>query len=116
MTNSFHSTKCSGCGEILPEGFHEPCPNCGDTRKTHSVSVNEKVNATDTMSWQLIHEYYERHPVFLPLVICITFASPFLGLFLAGWNGVLVGLVIGLFAFVLGLRAITKVREIQKGN
>lgn len=116
MTAVFQSTKCSGCAEPLPEGFIEPCPKCGDTRKTHSVSIHESVTANASMSWQHIHEYYERHPVFLPIVIGITIGSPFLGLILAGWTGVVVGLFIGLIAFFLGLRAVTKVREIRKSN
>jgi hypothetical protein len=116
MTTIFQSTKCFGCGEPLPEGFTEPCPKCGDTRKTHDVSIHESVTATDSMSWQHVHEYYERHPILLLIVFAITIGSPFLGLVLAGWVGVIVGLVIGLFAFVLGLRAVTKVREIRVGN
>lgn len=116
MTAVFQSTKCSGCGEPLPEGFAKPCPKCGDTRKTHDVSIHESVTATDPMSWQHIHEYYERHPVLLPIVMGITMGSPFLGLVLAGWVGVLAGLFIGLIAFFLGLRAVTKVREIREGN
>jgi hypothetical protein len=69
-----------------------------------------------SLGWQHIHEYYERHKVLLPLVLVITVASPFLGLVLAGWPGVVVGLVVGLAAFLLGLRAVTKVREIREGH
>jgi len=68
------------------------------------------------MSWQHIHEYYERHQILLLIVIGITIGSPFLGLVLAGWIGVVAGLVIGLIPFFLGLRAVTKVREIREGN
>lgn len=116
MTTVSQSTKCSGCGELLPEGFTKPCPKCGDTRKTHDVSIQETLTVTDSMSWQHIHEYYERHPILLPIVICITLGSPFLGLFLAGLFGVIVGLVIGAITFFLGLRAVTKVRVIREGN
>ena len=116
MTAVSQSTKCSGCGEPLPEGFTKPCPKCGDTRKTHDVSIHESVTATDSMRWQHVHEYYERHPILLPIVIGITIGSPFLGLVLAGWVGVVAGLFIGLIAFFLGLRAVTKVREIREGN
>ena len=69
-----------------------------------------------SLGWKRIHEYYERHPILLPLVILITVGSPFLGLVLAGWLGVVVGLVIGVVAFILGLRAVTKVREIREGH
>ena len=55
-------------------------------------------------------------PTALPVVVAIVFGSSFLGLFLAGWAGVDVGLVVSIAGFVLGLRAITRVREITKGN
>jgi len=116
MTAVFQSTKCSGCGELLPEGFAKPFLKCGDTRKTHDVSINESVTATDSMSWQHIHEYYERHPFLLIIVFGITIGSPFLGLVLAGLVGVVAGLFIGVIAFFLGLRAVTKVREIRESN
>ena len=110
------STRCSGCGEILPLNYDKPCPKCGDTRKTHDVVIQETAHVSASMSWRHIHEYYERHPVLLPIVVAITVGSPFLGLLFAGWPGVIVGLVIGLGVFFLGLRAVTKVREIREGH
>ena len=74
------------------------------------------MTVTASMRWQHIHEYYERNPIFLPIVIFITIGSPFLGLILAGWLGVTAGLAIGLITFLLGLRAVTKVREIREGE
>jgi uncharacterized membrane protein YjjP (DUF1212 family) len=74
------------------------------------------MHAHESFSWQHIHEYYERHPKLLPIVLVITIGSPFLGLIFAGWLGVAVGLVVGLVAFFLGLRAVTKVREIREGR
>lgn len=70
----------------------------------------------DSLSWQHIHEYFERHKILLPLVLVITIAAPFLGLVMAGWPGVVGGLVIGIATFFLGLRAVTKVREIRDGQ
>lgn len=52
----------------------------------------------------------------LPVVIGITVGSPFLGLVFAGWVGVVVGLVIGLATFFMGLRAVTKIREVTRGH
>ena len=92
-------TKCSGCGEPLPYNSNQPCPKCGDTRKTYSAIINEAVHVSESLGWQHIHEYYERNPILLPTVFVITIGSPFLGLILAGWSGVAVGLVIGLVAF-----------------
>ena len=65
--------------------------------------------------WKHVREYYEKHRVLLLLNIFIVIGSPFLGLVLAGWGGVVVGLIVGAITFFLGLRAVIKVREIQEG-
>ena len=109
-------TRCSRCGELLPLNHVGPCPNCDDTRKTHDVHIQETVHVHASLGWKHIHEYYERHKVLLPLVLVITVGSPFLGLVLAGMVGAVAGLIIGLAAFFLGLRAVTKVREIREGH
>jgi hypothetical protein len=116
METVLQSTRCSACGEPLPDNFAAPCPKCADIRKTINVDVHETVHAQDSLGWQLVHEYRERHPVLFPLVLAITIGSPFLGLVLAGWLGVVVGLAIAILTFFLGLSAVTKVREITTGH
>jgi hypothetical protein len=64
------------------------------------------------ISWTKTREYWEKRPLPLIAVIVFTIGSPFLGLFLAGWIGVLVGLVVSIAAFAGGIFAITRVREI----
>lgn len=66
------------------------------------------------LSWTKTREYWEKRPLPLLAVVGITIGSPFLGLFVAGWIGVAVGLVVGVAAFVGGLFAITRVREITR--
>ena len=110
------SSRCFGCDEPLPTNYTKPCPKCGDTRKIHNVSIHDVLNAQDSFRWQHFHEYFERHPVFFPLVLAITFGLPFLGLVFAGLLGVFVGLAIGVVTFFLGLRAVTRVREIREGH
>lgn len=80
------------------------------------MHIEETVHVSSSLGWQHIRERYERHPVMLPIVLGITVGSPFLGLVVAGWMGVVVGLIIGLGTFALGLRAVTKVREIREGS
>lgn len=58
-----------------------------------------------------VREFYEKSPLLLGVVALLTLGSPFLGLVIAGWLGVLVGLVCGVASFVFGLKAITRVRE-----
>jgi len=108
------STRCSACGEALPLNFVGPCPKCGDTRKTQDKNIEGTLRFSGSLGWQRTHEYYERHPILLPLVLAISIGSPFLGLILAGWIGVVVGLVIAVVTFILGLRAVTNVREIRQ--
>ena len=110
------SVRCSGCGQALALDHAGPCPNCGDTRKTHEVHITETLHLSSSLGWQHIRERYEKHPVLLPVVITITLGAPFLGLVVAGWAGVAVGLFVGLLTFLLGLRAVTKVREIREGH
>ncbi len=111
-----HSTRCSGCGQPLAPSHAGPCPKCGDPRKTHDVSVGLTAHARVSVSWHHVHEYYVKHKLLLPLVITIKIGSPFLGLVLAGWVGVLAGLIVGLATFLLGLRAVTRVREVREGH
>lgn len=66
------------------------------------------------LSWMRTREYWEKRPLPLLAVVGITVASPFLGLILAGWIGVVVGVVVGIAAFVGGLFAITRVREVTR--
>jgi hypothetical protein len=71
---------------------------------------------TGRLSWVQVREYWEKRPLSVFLVGLLTLGSPFLGLFLAGWVGVVVGLVIGIVAFTGGLFAITRVREITRSQ
>ena len=66
------------------------------------------------LSWSRTREHWEKRPLPLLVIIVLTIGSPFLGLVLAGWVGVVVGLVIGIAAFAGGIFAITRVREITR--
>jgi hypothetical protein len=108
--------QCAGCGQQLPLDHTGPCPSCGTVGKKYNVSIQETLNVRETLGWQHMREYYEKHRVLLPTVVIITVGAPFLGLVLAGWTGVGVGLVVGIATFFLSLRAVTKVREIRQGS
>lgn len=69
---------------------------------------------TGVLSWSKTREYWEKRPLPLLGVIILTIGSPFLGLVLADWVGVVVGLVISVAAFSGGIFAITRVREITR--
>jgi hypothetical protein len=110
------SVKCSGCGYILSFDHAGPCPRCGDTRKTYDLHVEETLHIAGSLHWKRVREYYEKRPVLLTVLIVVTAGAPFLGLVLAGWAGVVVGLLIGVTTFIVGFRAVTKVREIREGS
>jgi hypothetical protein len=106
-------TECANCGRELSTATHDPCPACGSTRQSQIVSLGtgrvSVVGHRPTL--RLTREFYERHPVLFPLALALTFGAPFLGLVLAGWAGVLVGLVLSGLCFLAGLRGMTKVRQ-----
>jgi len=110
------SAQCAGCGQQLAPDHTGPCPNCGAVGKRYNVSHDGTLNFRASLGWQHVREYYEKHPIILLTVIAITAGAPFLGLVLAGWAGVTVGLIIGAATFFLGLRAVTRVREIRHGS
>jgi hypothetical protein len=68
------------------------------------------------LSWEKIHEEVERSWPWLIGSLALTFAGSFIGLVLGGVPGLLVGLVLGLLSFPAGLRASTRVREIERGG
>jgi uncharacterized oligopeptide transporter (OPT) family protein len=81
-----------------------------------SITINEELGVSDSLSWERTKTYFEKQPVLFPIVVVITIGSPFIGLFLAGWPGVFFGLVISIFSFLLGLKAVTKVIDREKGR
>lgn len=58
-------------------------------------------------------EYYQKNPKILAVVILITLISPFIGFFLTGPLGIIIGLMIGLLTYLIGPRASTKIIEIH---
>jgi hypothetical protein len=81
---------------------------------TVQLTGSEARTETGRLSWVNVREYWEKRPLPLFLVALLTLGSPFIGLFLAGWVGVAVGLAIGIVAFAGGLFAVTRVRDITR--
>ena len=109
------TARCDHCGRFLPETHTGPCPNCGKSGKTITVTVQDRIQISDTVHHTSIREYYEKNTLMLTIVVGITVFSSFLGLFLGGVPGVFAGLLLGAVSFFLGPRAETKVREITHG-
>jgi hypothetical protein len=83
------------------------------TVKVKGVQARGEVGSV-TATWTQVREYWEKHPLLLLVVVVATLGSPFLGLLFPGWVGVWVGLAISVATFLVGLRAITRVREITR--
>ena len=92
---------------------------------TSELSMTPKVEAKLTgqemraeqgsLSWLSAREFWEKRPFLLTVVVILTVGSPFAGLFLSGWPGVIVGLLVSVITAGLSLLAVTKVREVTCG-
>ena len=113
------SVICSDCGKVLPGGDKipkVPCPNCGSTKRTINICLNDTIHLSDKMYWERVREFYEKNHSIKAVIIAIAVLSPFLGLFVAGIPGVVVGLFLSAASYFLGPSAVTKVREITRGG
>ena len=81
---------------------------------TVQLTGDEARAETGRLSWSSVREYWEKRPLPLVFVMLLSLGSPFLGLFLAGWIGVAVGLIVSIVSFGSGLVAVTRVREITR--
>lgn len=106
---------CSHCQAELPDHHVGPCPQCGKTGKTVSIGATGTIETAGRLSWEKRREFLEKRPGVLAVVIAITVASPFLGLVLAGWFGVVIGLALSGVAYFIGPLALTKIIEIERG-
>lgn len=83
--------------------------------KTVAIGLAGTIETAGRLSWQKRRESLQKRPGVLAVVITIAVASPFLGLVLAGWVGVVVGLVLSGIAYFIGPLALTKIIEIERG-
>ena len=115
MNTASRDTKCSHCGEPLANSHTGPCPKCGKVGKTISVSITEDVVVSDSIGWQTTKEFYKKNHKAFAVIVGITITSPFIGLFVAGIWGVVIGLLLSGIAYFFGPKAVIKVREIRSG-
>ncbi len=108
--------KCIHCGADRIEGDMGPCPVCGKKGRTISVYIKEDLILSGSLNWKHTREYYEKNRSIHLIVLIITVASPFTGLFLAGIPGVIFGVIFGVFSYILGAKFVIKVREIRHGR
>lgn len=108
---------CAQCGTTLTFGHdRKPCPQCGSLNRALDQVVDEFVLVEEKMRWESVRTYWQRRPVLLSIVAAGTLGTPFLGLALGGWPGVLIGLIAGPALFVGGALALTRVHERESGG
>jgi hypothetical protein len=108
---------CRHCNTELPINYGGPCPECGGRGREINLEIKNSKHRTISLTASLIRvrESYERNPRALAIVILVGICSPILGLYVAGLSGVILGLLFSALSFSVGLRAITKVKEIDRG-
>ena len=107
---------CKWCGELLPLNHTGPCPKCGKKGCNILITHRKTIVIKDSVEWESRREFFEENPKIKWIIVAITIGSPFLGLFLRGLIGIIIGLVISIVSYILGPYAIIKVREITKGK
>lgn len=81
------------------------------TVKLTGVQAKGEVGSVETRK-----EYYQKHKGAATTVIVLSILSPFIGLFLAGWAGVIVAIILSGIAYYFGPKAATKIIEITKSH
>jgi hypothetical protein len=107
--------KCAQCGNELPFDFKGNCPKCGHNVHALTIIVSEQLQVKEDVAYQTIREFYEKNPAAKWTVISITVLSSVVGLVITGVSGILAGLALGILSYLLGPKAVTKVREIRRG-
>jgi len=113
--------RCGECGAELDEKTdipvedRRPCPKCGSLARRFELSLSGVVKVTGSLALEISREFLERHPLWVAMYIVLTVAAALVGgLLLSGWASVLASLLLAVPLFVVGLRAVTKVREREK--
>ncbi len=109
--------RCAACEKELPPNHSGPCPHCGKQEgKKLKRTVQEVGEISENLQYSTVREFYEENPTIKKVVLGIALGSPFVGFALSGPVGVAVGLGISVFSYMLGPRAVVKVREIRHGS
>jgi hypothetical protein len=101
---------CRDCGKFVSL-WSNRCPFCDGIDRR--ISFSEKAPRAESIDVATIQEHWKRNNALMAVMILIAFASPFLSLILIGWMNVVVGLILSAVSSVVGLYAITRIREVR---
>jgi hypothetical protein len=107
---------CRHCNAVLPKNHKGPCPSCGKTGSKILISIKDTLYVSSSSSWEKRREFVKTQPVTHIIIIIISLAAPFLGLIISGWIGVIIGILIAVLLYILGPKALMKIREIERGK
>ena len=100
---------CRRCGNKI-KGDRPNCPECNGPMDLVGYA-EEKVSFTN--SHKSVQEYDKKNPWVIIIVVILTVVSASLGLFIAGPIGVMVGLILGGFSYIISPLAVEKIKEIK---
>jgi hypothetical protein len=116
MTETDGKITCIHCGEVLSGSHSGPCPSCGKVGKKLSVTMSDSAVVGGAASIHTQRSFYEKNKKAFIILTLITVGSPFIGFFIIGIPGLLIGLVLSVISYFLGPKAIMKVVEHRHFN
>lgn len=115
--------RCGKCGRkldespSLPENQRQPCPDCGSTSRKFDLHLNAVVRVVGAVALEVRRSYHERSLPWLIMLALLTIAAGLIGgLVLSGWASVAVSITFSIASFFVGLRAVTRVREVERSS
>jgi hypothetical protein len=111
MRNTDDKITCSYCGTTLTNSHSDPCPACGKVGKKYTIDLSGGSVSSGSVDIITTKTFYQKTPVAHFFVILLIVISPFIGFFLIGFSGVIVGLILGAVSYFLGPQALTKIIE-----
>ena len=91
-----------------------PCPDCGSTAKTYGLTSTAVLEVTAAMSYVATKRFWERNWWLLAVVVLLALVPPALGFLLAPWVSAVVSIGCSVLSFLVGILALTRVREIMR--
>lgn len=108
--------ECKWCNKSLLSSHIGKCPHCGKIGKNVYAKFNEVISLKDILNSELRREFFKENNIIKWILIFVSFGSPFLGLKISGWYGVLIGLILSLISYFLGPYSVIRIREIIKNR
>lgn len=113
MTVPQETVVCRWCNIDLSDDHKGPCPQCGKIGRKFAITFKENISIKDSFAWKSQREFFEENTKIKWIIITITTCTPFIGFFVLGTVGLILGSILSIITYYLGPHAITKVREIE---